>query len=68
MTKTMPVEREPWPSRFDFGQLLKLGAVEWVAPELVAHVRYFAWTSDGLLRHAAYLGLREDEEAREIVH
>jgi bifunctional non-homologous end joining protein LigD len=31
-------------------------------------VRYLNWTADGLLRHATYLGLREDKPAREIVH
>ena len=63
----MPVARQPWSSRFDFRQPLDLDAVQWVRPELVAHVRYLSWTADGLIRHPVYLGLREDTPAREIV-
>ncbi len=41
--------------------------VRFVQPELVAEVNFRAWTSDGLLRHASFRGLREDKPAREIV-
>ena len=34
--------------------------VVWVRPELVAEVEYRGWTSDGLLRHASFQGLRHD--------
>ncbi len=42
-------------------------AIAWVRPELIAEVQYLNWTSDGRLRHAAYLGLREDKSPAEIV-
>ena len=34
---------------------------------MIAEVRYSEWTSDGSLRHPAFLGLREDKTAREVV-
>jgi bifunctional non-homologous end joining protein LigD len=38
----------------------------WVRPDLVAEVRFTEWTSDGLLRHPAYLGTREDKPAKDV--
>ena len=35
--------------------------VIWLQPELVAQVEYRALTGDGLLRHAAFKGVREDK-------
>lgn len=41
------------------------GAV-WVKPKLVAQVRFATWTSDYLVRQAAFLGLREDKAAKDV--
>jgi bifunctional non-homologous end joining protein LigD len=38
----------------------------WVEPRLVAQIAFSERTGDGLLRHPAYLGLREDKPAREV--
>lgn len=38
----------------------------WVKPELVAQVRFATWTADNLVRQAAFLGLREDKEAKDV--
>lgn len=41
--------------------------VVWVRPESVAEVEFRAWTASRTLRHASFLGLREDKPAAEIV-
>ena len=42
-------------------------ATHWVRPDLVVQVSFGEWTSDGILRHPAYLGQREDKAAAEVV-
>jgi bifunctional non-homologous end joining protein LigD len=39
----------------------------WVRPRLVCQVRFTEWTRDAGLRHPAFLGLREDKAAAEVV-
>ncbi|MDW5266529.1 MULTISPECIES: DNA ligase D [Acidobacteriaceae] len=41
--------------------------VRWVKPELVVQVRFATWTADNLVRQAAFLGVREDKSAEEVV-
>jgi len=38
----------------------------WVRPELVAQVKFTEWTSDGILRHPVYLGLRDDKKPADV--
>jgi bifunctional non-homologous end joining protein LigD len=38
----------------------------WVRPELVAQIEFTEWTPDRHLRHATFIGLREDKEPREV--
>lgn len=40
--------------------------VHWVEPKLVAEVEFLAFTEDGVLRHPAFLGLREDKQPLEV--
>ena len=39
----------------------------WIRPELVCEVRHAGWTSAGILRHPAYLGLRPDVAPQDCV-
>jgi bifunctional non-homologous end joining protein LigD len=39
----------------------------WVKPELVAEVRFTEWTRDNYLRQPAFLGLRIDKNAKDVV-
>jgi bifunctional non-homologous end joining protein LigD len=41
--------------------------VHWVKPELVAQISFSNWTRDNLVRQAAFKGVREDKQAKEVV-
>ena len=64
-TPAMPLDVPP-PRSTRFGSPLVLSHVHWVRPELVAEVKYLAWTEDNLLRQVVYEGLREDKPAPEV--
>jgi bifunctional non-homologous end joining protein LigD len=40
--------------------------MQWVTPKLVAQIRFVEWTADDHLRHAAFLGLRDDKRPNEV--
>ena len=41
--------------------------VTWVKPTLVCEVRYQELTSEGIMRHPSFQGMREDKKATEVV-
>lgn len=41
--------------------------IVWVKSELVAEIAFGSWTASKTLRHSAFLGLREDKPAEEVV-
>jgi bifunctional non-homologous end joining protein LigD len=60
-----PLRSDQAPFAERLPSLARKGVV-WVRPELVAEVEYRGWTSDDLVRHASFKGLRDDKVANEV--
>src|SRR5690606_28120288 len=41
--------------------------VTWITPKIVCEIRYTEVTDEGVFRHPAFLGLREDKEPKAVV-
>ena len=55
------------PSRWGGGVTAEqMQEMQWLRPTLVAQIRFVERTVDGHLRHASFLGLREDKKARDV--
>ena len=55
--KTSPFATEPKPN----------APVHWVKPELLCEMEFSEWTSEGMMRHPRFVGLREDKSARQVI-
>jgi bifunctional non-homologous end joining protein LigD len=43
-----------------------MSEMHWPRAKLVAQVRFLEWTAEGRLRHAAFLGLRDDKGPKDV--
>lgn len=39
----------------------------WVSPKLVVEVKFNEWTREGRLRQSAFVGIRDDKEAKDVI-
>lgn len=42
-------------------------ATTWIKPKLVCEVKFTEWTRDGQMRHPAFVGLRDDKRAEDVI-
>ena len=67
---TCPFANLPSSKKSHFGEGVTaedMKKLKWLKPKLVTQVRFAEWTNYGLLRHATFLGLRDDKSPREVV-
>ena len=62
-----PLERNTSPLQKPLTSAQARG-VHWVEPTLVGEVQFAEWTREGVVRQAAFVGMRTDKPAEQIVH
>jgi bifunctional non-homologous end joining protein LigD len=62
-----PLERDTTPFVDPLESRAAAREVRFVEPQLVVEVRFTEWTSVGRIRHPAFLGIRPDKDAAEVV-
>jgi bifunctional non-homologous end joining protein LigD len=43
-----------------------MGTLRWVRPAVVVEVSFVEWTRDASLRHAAFVGVRDDKRPSDV--
>jgi ATP-dependent DNA ligase len=67
---TCPFANLPEPKNARRGEALTaeaMKAYQWLKPRLVAEIDFADWTEANHLRHARFVGLREDKDPKEVV-
>jgi bifunctional non-homologous end joining protein LigD len=67
VARLSPIARDTTPFVDPLESRAALREVHFVEPQLVVEVRFTEWTSVGRVRHPAFLGLRTDKDASEVV-
>jgi len=67
MHRTLRTIEQPTPAFANPPRGAEARGVHWVTPQLVVQVEYREMTSEGILRHPSYQGVRPDKPAREVV-
>jgi ATP-dependent DNA ligase len=68
-TKQCPFANLPEAKNARQGMALTAEAMKqcrWLRPELVAQIEFAEWTENDHLRHARFIGLREDKNPRQV--
>jgi bifunctional non-homologous end joining protein LigD len=66
LQELMPLEQKSSPFSDLSRRTGPVRNAHWVKPQLVAQISYGSRTSDGILRHASFQGLREDKPAEDV--
>ena len=66
-TQLTPLERKVSPLEKPLTSAQARG-VHWVKPTLVGEVQFAEWTREGVVRQAAFVGMRTDKPAAQIIH
>ena len=69
-TDRRPFVNLPINKRGHFGEGVTtedMAGLQWLRPKLVAQIGFTEWTTSGMLRHATFMGLRDDKAPTEVI-
>ena len=71
--KPLVIKKSPFAERADYNKPSRFrpnpphAEATWLRPELVCEIHFAEITTDGVFRHPAFVALREDKDARQVV-